>query len=272
MLNKFGKTLTIFAALIVVLLVSSTSIGFFLYHKEAESRKAAESERDVSRANESKVRTELQAVKQQMVILQDKNKEADEKINSLLDEMELVEGVRDELKNENASLKAQADGFNKVKEKMKFDLDGANGQVVRLQEELNIEQKRGRDLQANLRDLEEIKKDLEAKVFRQQNTGEEPGITMQGGDQLQLDKIVVNPQEGIKGRVLSVDKEAEFVICNLGFKQGVHSADVLSVYRGEEYLGDIKATRVQDEMSAADLIPPFSSRKVRKNDIVILKQ
>ena len=60
-----------------------------------------------------------------------------------------------------------------------------------------------------------------------------------------------------KGHILSIDTDAEFVIFNLGLKQGVKPEDVLSVYRGDEYLGDIKATRVQDEMSAADLIPPL---------------
>jgi hypothetical protein len=44
----------------------------------------------------------------------------------------------------------------------------------------------------------------------------------------------------------------------------------MSVYRGDEYLGDVRVSRVQEELSAADLIPPFSSRKVRKNDSVVL--
>ncbi len=85
-----------------------------------------------------------------------------------------------------------------------------------------------------------------------------------GKDKVELDKIVVNPQNGTKGHILSVDTDAEFVVFNLGLKQGVKPDDVLSVYRGDEYLGDIKATRVQDEMSAADIIPPLSSREIPK--------
>jgi hypothetical protein len=83
-----------------------------------------------------------------------------------------------------------------------------------------------------------------------------------GKDKVELDKIVVNPQDGTKGHILSVDTDAEFVVFNLGLKQGVKPDDMLSVYRGDEYLGDIKATRVQDEMSAADIIPPLSSREI----------
>jgi len=73
------------------------------------------------------------------------------------------------------------------------------------------------------------------------------------------------------GRILSVDVETEFVIVNLGGKDGVRRGQVLSVFRGPDYLGDIKVTRVQPEMSAADFIPPFSSRRVRKNDKVVLR-
>ena len=92
-----------------------------------------------------------------------------------------------------------------------------------------------------------------------------------GKDKVELDKIVVNPQNGTQGHVLSVDTDAEFVVFNLGLKQGVKPDDMLSVYRGDDYLGDIKATRVQDEMSAADIIPPLSPMEVRKNDTVVLK-
>jgi len=42
MFNKTGKTLTIFVVLIIILLTSSTSIGFYLYHKEEHWRKNSE--------------------------------------------------------------------------------------------------------------------------------------------------------------------------------------------------------------------------------------
>ena len=89
--------------------------------------------------------------------------------------------------------------------------------------------------------------------------------------EVDLEKIVVAPRGSPEGRILSVDTDTEFVIVNLGAKDGVKLGDMLSVYRGKEFLGDIKVTRVQPEMSAADLIPPFSSRKVRKNDQVLVR-
>ena len=75
----------------------------------------------------------------------------------------------------------------------------------------------------------------------------------------------------LNGRILSVDTETEFVIVSLGEKDGLVLGNVLSVYRNENYVGDIKITRLQSKMSAADLILPLSIRNVQKNDQVKTK-
>lgn len=73
------------------------------------------------------------------------------------------------------------------------------------------------------------------------------------------------------GRILSVDTETEFVIVSLGKEDGLAIGNVLSVYRNENYVGDIKITRLQSEMSAADLILPLSIRNVKRDDQVKTK-
>ncbi len=92
----------------------------------------------------------------------------------------------------------------------------------------------------------------------------------QTNDKMELDRIVVGQKS--KGKVLSIDKESEFIICNIGANQGVKIGDFLSVFKGDEYLGDVKVSRVQEEMSAADFVAPLSSRNVHKNDSVVLQQ
>jgi len=115
-----------------------------------------------------------------------------------------------------------------------------------------------------------------------------------GDSGVELEKIVVNPDAGnieeiippdfdyedkfpsldlsLDGRVLSVDRDTEFVIVNIGENQGISIGNVLSVYRNNNYMGDIKVTRTQAEMSAADLIQPLSIRKIKKDDQIKTKQ
>lgn len=282
--NTRGKTLTIFVGLIVTLLVSSTCIGFFLYHQESRLRQQAESDRDNSLSLEAKLQADLKEAKRQLTILEDKNKEADEKINSLIDEVDLNEGVRKELKGENATLKESLESAKKEKDKIKEDLDEAQKKYKEVMELFKAEQERSIGLQKHLKELEEAKTQYESKLdtlkadlkpYNQrtadQQISSETIPPSSDKPKVELDKIVVNPNQGVRGKVLSFDKDAEFIVTSIGLKQGVKSGDVLSVYRGDEYLGDARVTRVQEELSAADIIPPFSSRKIRKNDIVVFK-
>ena len=95
MKNKQGKTITIFIILILVLLVSSTCIGFFMYQKETQVRKDVEARLQEVTLQQTKTLAELKETKKQQDLLEDKNKEADKKINNLMDEIELNEGLRE---------------------------------------------------------------------------------------------------------------------------------------------------------------------------------
>ena len=286
--RKTGKTLTIFVILIIIVLASSTSIGFFLYHKESDMRHSIESELDDGRATETKLQTQLKEAQKRLTVLEDKNKEADDKINNLMDEAELNDGLHNALKTENTSLKEALDTAKKEKEKIFTDLQDTDKRYQEAAGLLKAQQEKTQALTKRVAELEDAKQKSDAKIAAmkadlmpyndrtadQQIAGElvSGGAPRAGTDKnkVELDKIVVNPN-GVRGKILSVDKDAEFVVCSLGLKQGIKPEDMLSVYRGEEYLGDVKVSRVQQDMSAADIVPPFSSRKVRKNDIVVFR-
>ncbi len=288
MRDHSGKTLTIFVILIIIVLASSTSIGFFLYHKESDMRRSAESERDEGRETETKLQTQLKEAQKRLTVLEDKNKEADDKINNLMDEAELNKGLHNAMKTENASLKEDLETAKKEKEKITADLQDADKRYQEAAGLLKAQQDKTQALTKRVAELEDAGKKADAKIAAmkadlmpyndrtpdQQIAGEivPPGgkTAGTGKNKVELDKIVVNPN-GTRGKILSVDKDAEFVVCSLGLKQGIKAEDVLSVYRGEEYLGDVKVSRVQQDMCAADIVPPFSSRKVRKNDIVVFR-
>jgi len=284
MLNKAGKTLTIFIVLIIVLLISSTSIGFYLYHVEERLNKKTQADLDTSHASELHLQSQVKDLQTQLNLEEDKNKEDDAKINNLLDEQDLNEGLRTALKKENAGLKEQIENLDEARDKMKSDLDDATTKLAQYQQLLKNSDDKSKELESHLATLAQNNKDLQAKVddlkshmqptdqlTADQQIANEVIPPSQANDKVQLDKIVVNPQNGTQGHILSVDTDAEFVVFNLGMKQGVKPDDLLSVYSGQDYLGDVKATRVQDEMAAADIIPPLSAQEIRKNDTVILK-
>ncbi|MDE1920965.1 MAG: hypothetical protein KGJ09_02690 [Candidatus Omnitrophica bacterium] len=273
-----GRTLTIFVILIIVLLVSSTSIGFYLYHLEKRMLKNIERQLDSANAEGVKLQAQMKDLQGQLALSQDKNKEADQKINNLLDEEDLNEGLRAALKKENAGLKSQLENLTQAGQNMKADLDTANVKLSQFQDLLKTSQDKAAVLEARLSKLTETNRQMQDKLnaLNSGSPGQEASTAQPapsgGKGAMELGKIVVGPPSGAtQGKILSVDTDADFVIFNLGLKEGVKPDAVLSVYRGTRYLGDIKAARVQDEMAAADIVPPLTGKDIQKNDTVVLK-
>ena len=302
--NYSGKVLVIFLVIFVILSLSLAGLAMFFLSKEKERRVSTETALQESVSNAAKLETKLQDAIKQGFLLQEKNKEADEKINGLLDELELQEGIREELKKENQALKEKFETETKAKAELqeKIDSNAATAQrLPELEAQLQTEQGARQELQQKLSAAEERAKTLEEALAKMQQQGvaspapaeeaapavpepqqpaapavEEPSAVEEQSsgqkEEVQLEKIVVAPVKASpEGRIVMVDGETEFVIVNLGANHGIKEEQILSVSRGKDHLGEIKVTRVQPEMSAADFIPPLMSRQVRKNDSVVIK-
>ncbi len=268
-----GKVLTVFLIIIAVLLVTMTAAAVFFLYQEKDSREKAEIAQKNLTVKVDDLEKDINQVKKEKFLLEEKNKEADDKINGLLDELELEQGLREEMKKEAASLNEKLEEVKRARQ----EAEKKNEDIVKFQEEIS-------QLQSQVNKILEEKRVLEEKIqdqikIEKNRVGVSRLLSSEGAqspsdileEKVDLPKIVVSPPKVAEGLVLSVDVETEFVIVNLGSKKGIKMGQILSINRGQEYLGDIQVTRVQPEMSAADLIPPFSSRVVRKNDQVVIK-
>ena len=297
--NSSGKVLVIFLVIFVILSLSLAGLAMFFLSKEKERRISTETALQQSVANATKLEAKLQDAIKQGFLLQEKNKEADEKINGLLDELELQEGIREELKKENQALKEKFEKEVKAKAELQEKIDSnavAAQRLPELEAQLQSEQGARQELEQKLSAAEARAKTLEEALAEMQQQGvespapvpveaapeaEEPQQqeapvveeeSSENKEEIQLEKIVVAPAKAApEGRVVMVDTETEFVIVNLGANHGIKEEQVLAVSRGEDQLGEIKVTRVQPEISPADFIPPLTSRQVRKDDSVVIK-
>ncbi len=249
-MNKSGKTLTILLSVAFVLLLSLTFVLLFFYQKESEMRKSLEFQLTQAKASESRLESDLKDAKKQVFVLEEKAKESDDKINSLMDELELQEGLREELKTENDSLKETLANESRLKEA--------------LQKDLNAAQERATAVEQKLQETEKLRIDLETKVKSFEAQGVSSGV--------ELEKIVVVPGEIPEGKVVSINAENNFLIFNLGQHHGITSDTTMSVYHNDGYLGDVKVSRVQEEMSVGDFIEPLSAKQVVVNDRVVIKK
>jgi hypothetical protein len=86
---------------------------------------------------------------------------------------------------------------------------------------------------------------------------------------VELERIVV-AQPGaadLQGRVISVHKDWNFVVIDLGWNN-VHIGDVVTIVRQDQLLAKARVERVQESVCAASLLPDWATAEVRINDIV----
>jgi len=303
-MDSSGKVLTIFLVITGILLITLTAISLFFFQREIDRRKLAEATLEEYRTEKATIEEELQKAKKQNFLLTEKNKEADERIDDLSDELELEKGLREEMKIEGAALKEQMEAAVAAKETLAQEIKAKTALQERLAADLAVSEKKIKDLETELKAEADRRQKAEQLSAQQQapepektsgDVGRDSGaktaeaildsgveleeIVVVPGDAVRerrsIDAVRVSPEKPVtvldkdlEGRILSVDTETEFVIVNLGKKDGIEVGNILSVYHGDDYAGDIKITRLQPEMSAADLIPPFSIGNVQRNDQV----
>lgn len=275
--KKSGRVVTVFLIIVVILLITGTAMALFFQQLEMRQRVSLEKRLDEIQVEKEVLQTQLINFEKQVFLLEDKNKEADERINSLLDELDLEKGLREEMRGETVTLRENLEKEISLKKEISDQLVKAKAdyekRVKEMEDKLRQEVVRSTELEVEMQKLKELDS-LKANSDSASNeTGDasSDNVATDISPSIDLDQIVVLPEDNSQGRVLSVDVETEFVIINLGRKNGIEEGQFLSIYRGSDYLGDVKVTRVQKEMSAADLIPPFSSKLVRHNDQVVIK-
>lgn len=276
-----GRTAFIFLSLTIIILVSAVAISVYMLQKETEARRLVEASLADLTLKNAKVESTLNEAQAQIHVLEGKNKDADERINALLDDLEIEKGLREEIKKENLALRdnleQEAKAKLEIRNKLSQELEDLQSKLKKFELAAIQHKQDVVQLKQNLVDFQKKSEELEKQVndFKAGNlpSGETGDLVAAVAEEsVQLDRIIVAQELSRNGKVLNIDTEAEFLIFDLGLKDGVTEGSVMSVYRGSAYQGDIRVTRVQEEMSAADFVPPFSSRKVRKNDLVSAKR
>jgi hypothetical protein len=86
---------------------------------------------------------------------------------------------------------------------------------------------------------------------------------------LDPENFVVQLPVGLKGTVLVVDPKWEFVVLDIGEKQGVLKDGILMVHRDTKLVGKVKISNVLADRSIANIMPGWKLDEVREGDKVL---
>ena len=168
-----------------------------------------------------------------------------------------LQGSLKSIKDENALLRRQLKSLSKHKVNLEEKL-------VKLQGENSTLERRFNEMAALLEDrlsnIGEIKQQL--GVISSGGKIEEEEIAQPKKESVELPPIVVRPQTEMRapeittalmGNILSVDKDNNFVIIDLGEDTGTKVGDTFQVYRGDRVIATIEVIQARRDIAACDI-------------------
>lgn len=201
-----------------------------------------------------------------------------EKLSQTLSE-DLVREKRDKkaiaeqmetMRNENFELKSRLMALGDKKTSLE-------GKVVDLQQEREILAKRLSELDSVLQErvdqIIEVKNDLKAA------RADSRKVSTKDSRVVQLQPIVVKAQDGSKGifsekaseasgQVLAINEENNFVIIDIGEKDGVRVGRTFNISRNGQNVATVETIQTRKEISAADIKTVSSGAKIKIGDTV----
>jgi peptidoglycan hydrolase CwlO-like protein len=178
----------------------------------------------------------------------------------------LIQESNEVLRRENQVLTRQIKSLSDKKvslEKKVQELQEGSDTVTRRVDEMETM------LSDKVSQIDDLKDKLEA--IRQNR----PGAIEESRGAVELPAIVVRPSQGpsssapsattfstVKGRVLSINRDNNFIVVDLGEDAGVKPGDNFRVYREEKPIASVEAIQVRRTISACDIKKETTSVKI----------
>ncbi|MCU0651901.1 MAG: hypothetical protein MUC39_03055 [Candidatus Omnitrophica bacterium] len=292
MISQKGKVSPVVLIIILIVLGSLGGLAYFLQKERAININLQQQLTDIKekqRITEAK----LDESKNMISTLEVKLKETQTQIDSLTTDLEAEKIAKVESQNEAQRLRAELDQQKILRVNLEKQFNEAQGQFRKTQNQLSQLETQKTELEEKVKTLEAKSRDLEAKV-----QGIELGTIVVSPEAKQPAKkakkakevkkevkkaspapvkeevkrpAVVEAAVKLEGNVLVVNKDYNFVVINLGGKEGVKAGDVFGVYHNEKYIGEVKVEKVHESMSAAGLASANMKDGVNEGDKVVQK-
>jgi hypothetical protein len=247
--------------------------GFYLYQKEHS--KNIELQEKIEELTIKQKITEAKFLEAQKIIssLEAKIEDSAIQISELSDEIAKEKASKEEALSNLEQIRQEAEEQRAIKDDLENKLSKAQDQVKVIQGKLDAMDSEKKYLETKVKDLEEKSQGVElGKIVVNPEPVKEANVKGKKKAPVKPKKEVVLPAEkGIEGKVLVVNKEYNFVVINMGSKDGVALGQVYSIYHGNSYVGDVKVEKLHDSMAAAGFASEDIKNKVNEGDKVVRK-
>ena len=288
-MSEKGKSAVIILVVLLILSLSAAGGAYFLFHQEHKQNLVLQDDLEDIKTRQKISESRLEEAKRMLAALDGRLKDTRGEIKELAEILETERSTKDEAL-------AQV-------EILRVDLDEQRRLRIQLEEDLTYTKEALNDTQGQLDDLGSQKSELEAQINDLHARSTNLEDKMEG---VELGKIVVNrdkkaskkksggwwpwgkkkeepapeqrpesqpsvPAGQMQGEILIVNRDYNFVVMNLGSKDGVAVGDLFSLYHDNKYIGDVKISKIHDSMAAADFLEDEAKDSAAEGDKVITK-
>jgi len=93
-------------------------------------------------------------------------------------------------------------------------------------------------------------------------------ILARSPEEVDLGQIIVSATPILEGRVLVVNEKFQFVVVDLGTEAKLDAGTVLTIYRGDQYIGRVQVEETRESVSACRILNEWTQQPIQENDHV----
>ncbi|MFH1646007.1 MAG: hypothetical protein ABIB11_06260 [Candidatus Omnitrophota bacterium] len=248
---------------LVLLAVSVAGVSlFFLRESERAKRVVVEERLWNEKVLKKKSERKLAKLNEKYNVLDKKRASLDKEAASLELEVSKAKGTANNIRNKLSDIAKQISLKNQEISAAEKSIASAKREVALVVEETWQMKK----------DIAELEKQRDS-LLQEFLTYSKPPVDSKGNAPVKVEEelTVDQPKEPLlKGEILTINREFDFVVINLGKEDGIDEGMLLDVQRGEDSFGQVEVETVKDHISAAAIILGGDISKMRGGDSVLL--
>jgi hypothetical protein len=260
--------------LLILIIITIVSLGlvagsFYSLQKEREEKIGLQQQLEDLKSKESKARAKVEESQRLISGLESQLKEAAVKADGFTQDLEKEKATSKDALSQVDQLNAQLEQQKKSNSDLESAIAQSQDKLAKLQADLGDLQSKKTALEARIKELEQAQKvELGQIVVNPDGSTQQPAEQAAAAGEPQ-DKPAASASPVLEGKVLVVNKEYNFVVTSLGSKDGIKIGDMFSIYRGNDYIGDVKIEKIHDSMSAAGFVSADTKDKVKEGDKLV---
>ncbi|MDP2911123.1 MAG: hypothetical protein Q8N76_02175, partial [Candidatus Omnitrophota bacterium] len=174
---------------------------------------------------------------------------------------------------ENNALKSRVSEFEEIAKEynsLLTEKDSMKAKIARLENNVELKNQEINKFKVALQESAVKSQEMRAEAYQSPEEVELPPIVAQKTAKLTTPSLErIGEKAGLQGRIVTVNKEHNFVVIDLGKQDGIAIGNKFNVYRGQAFLGSVEIIQARDRIAAADIKDLKEGMDIEINDTVV---